>query len=496
MAATFDELLEVRTRDEEVQSLLSVLQAEEFPVTDYHAGGGALTLIQAIGSSLADKSKLVNLVTRGGLVALAAELEDPAWLTLLALYFYDLERSPATFSKQLCRIACQAGLGPVDLNPGFVARATSGRRYIYQGTKVQVPDGGVGIDVELHAESPGSLYSDPAGTITEIVTSLPGLSIDNPNPKFGGLVGTVASKNPASQGSGTVTPSAAGTPSLERFYTIRVLTSGAAGSTGSVLIEWEEGAVRTSNTITPIPASYVGAGDGVTMTFADGVGAGFIVGDIHTFQTPGSPILAHGLDEESNASLARRCIGRWPSLGENIVTDKYRAWIEQASKDAAYGIEKVTISPSLTVAGQTNIIVATAAGAPAGSVITALQDYVTARDGVTDSASVLAAANENISITGTVIAKLAELEAVKEAADLAWATYIKKLPIGGDISTGSPGVVRLSELVQAIMDAGAVDYQDLKINAAAANYELGATEVAVIPAGQEPSVALTWQAVS
>lgn len=495
MAATLSELLVTRTAQDEEASLLSVLKTAGFPVTDWEAGGVAQTMVKAIGASLSDMTGLVAAVAAGGYTKLAKEL-DPTWLDLLGEQFYDLARARATYTKQLCRVTCSPGLGPQTINAGF--RAAAGNNvYEYQGGPVVVPDDD-SIDIELRAESPGSAYDDPANTITTLITPLPGLSINNPPTAFGGIegdVGTAAKRNPANQGSGTITPG--GVPTLLRHYTVTVLASGSQPSTGKVLIEYEQDGVKgTVATLTPIPASYVGIGDGITLTFDNGVGVGFVKGDRHTFESVGSPITANGVDDETQESYAARCLGRWPSLSLNIVADKYVAWIRQASLDGAFGIEKITTRPSISVAGQTDVLVATATGAPSGPIISGLQTYVNARDGITDTALVTAAANVNITPSGSVTVPLARLVAAQAAADEAWRLYIADLPIGGDLSTGAPGVVRLSELVQALMDAGAIDYSGLQLNGFPVNRALNTNEVAVIPAGGEPSAALTWVTVA
>jgi hypothetical protein len=496
VAATLTELLVERTKEDEFQSLLSTLQAKGFPVSDWLPGSAARTTFEAFAYELADFSALLPSLSKGGFAVLAAELADPVWLDLIAEQFYDLERARATFTVQVCRFSCTTGLGPQTINDGFVVRApATGNRYIYKGGAGQVvPDGG-SVDVQMTAESAGAKYADGANTITETVSSLPGVTVNNPAGKFGGIETTgIAKRNVSNTGSGTVTPSAAGTPAATRFYTITIIAAGDVGA-GTVRIKYEQAGVTTTLAdITPIPASTAAVGDGVTITFNTGTGTDFVTGDIHTFQTPGTPIQTAGTDDETNAALLSRLLGRWPSLSLNVVADKYVAWIQQASIDNALGIAKITVRPSTTIAGQASILVATEAGAVAGGAVSTLQDYINARDGVVDAGEVISAAAQAVTLTGTVTVKASQMVAVKAAADDNWREYIQALPIGGDTSTGSPGVVRLSELVQALMDAGAIDYSGLQLNGAAANLALTNAQVATIAAG--PSTALTWVTVA
>jgi hypothetical protein len=500
VASTLDDLLSQRTQAQEEALLLSELQALGFPITDWEPGGAARTFVKGITKEMADHSSLISTVTAGGLILFAKDLknadgtENQAWLRLFAKFFYDLDAAEATFTVQRCKLTCQVGNGPLSINSGFTAAAApSGNRYIYQGTSpVSVPDGGTAT-IDLTAESPGAKYSDPAGSIQTVVTSLPGLSVNNPNLTFGGLnTAGQATKSTTNQGTGNITPS--GSPVLSRQFIITVLVSGNIG-VGQVKIEAIEAGVRSTIGTPTTPATF-SAGDGVTLTFANGAGAGFVAGDVHTFQTPGSPILQQGTDAEGNQALAARCIGRWPSLSPNAIGDKYVLMIQQASLDGGYGVEKITIQPSATIAGVAEILTATASGAPSSPTITALQAYVDARSGITEKANVSGAVNKNVTIAGSVTVKNADIATVKAAADSAWAAYIKALPIGGDRRTGSPGVVRLFELTQVMMDAGAIDVSGLQLGGAATNLSLLFNEVAVVPAGQEPSNALTWNPVA
>lgn len=482
MAASLADLLVERTKDDEYSALRSVLEEKAWPVTDFLPGAAGRSLLEAFAFELAAYSKLLPQLASGGFVPLAKDLKDPTWIRLIAKYVYDLDYVPASSTTQLCRITCAADQGPQTINTGFVIRSPkTGNRYIYLGAPDDVDDDDV-LDLEFTAEFPGAKYLDGVDTITEIVTALPGLSVSNPATAFGGIDPTsgAAKKNASNQGSGSITPDPDGEPTKKRSYIITVLSSGAVGA-GSIRLAWDEAGVRTTlSTIDPIPASYTVGDDDVDLTFDDGVGVGFIAGDIHTFSTPGMAILVAGADDETNASLANRCLGRWPSLSDNIVADKYETWVRQASIDQGLGIAKVTVKPSPTVAGQADVRVATAAGAPSGGTIAALQEYINARDGICDAGEVKAAVNLDLVLAGTIVVKAADLVDAQAAADDNWRNHVTDLPIGGDVSTGVPGVVRFAELVQAIMDAGAVDHSGLTLNGVAANATLDVDEVAVV----------------
>jgi hypothetical protein len=484
-------LLTVKTAEQEEDALLSVLKALGFPVSDWQPGGAGTTMQKALAFVLANHGRYVSIVAAGGHPDLAAALGDPTWLDLIGEKWYGVPRARATYTKQLCRLTCLPGFGPVTINPGFTVRSARKNLYVYQGAPVEIADG-TSEDIEFTAQSPGSGFADPVNSITEIITPLPGLDVANLPRPFGRLSGDNAIRNAANRGSGAVVPS--GTPTIPRIFTVIITGTGEAGTSGAVRIEWLELGVTSSVTLSPIPASYL-VGDAVTLTFLNGGGAGFLRDDRFTFETIGSATTAQGVDDESQQSYAARMVGRWPALGLNIVAEKYEAWVRQCSLDNAFGIEKVTISPSATVAGQTDITIATATGAPAGGTLTAIQEYVNARDGITDTANVAGAENVDITMEGTVIVKASLLDAAKAAADDGWREYIDQLAIGGDRALGFPGVVRPAELIQVLMDAGAIDYFDLLVNGSSGPTALTLTQVAVVPSGEEPSVALTWMTV-
>jgi hypothetical protein len=491
VSETLAELTRVRTQEEEEQTLLSVCQDEEIPTTDFNVGSAIRIMLKAVSRALSSQSSLVASIVEGGFPSLAAAMKDAngaplkAWIYLIARQFYGLEPALATYTRQRCVVLCSFGAGPQTVNPGFIARnPKTGNRYLYNGAPVVVPDG---IDINtpgsnvviLDAEFPGAKFADAAGTIVDLVTPLPGLSISNAETDFGGLdeAGN-ALAGPGNNGTGFVTPSAATKPIQRRQYTITVRESGAAGSSGIIDVEWMQAGVAFKNTVSPIPATYTGVGDNVELAFDDGPGTGWISGDVHTFQTPGTPILVQGQDDETNASVLRRCLGRWPDLGDIVGPDKVEKWIFKRSRDSGLGIEKVAIRPSSVVAGQIDVVVATASG------------------GIGVTTAVAGAENLELTLTGTVTVKNTELLTVQAKADELWAAYVRDLPIGGDVRTGYPGVARLSELEQQLMDAGAIDVTGLQLNGAPANRTLAYNENAIIPAGQEPSAALTWHGVA
>lgn len=510
MAATLTELLTVRSREDRAEQLRARLAAAGFPVTDWLPGSVAATLLLMYVEGTADFADLGATITSGGFLDLAAALRNEdgsdlqGWLDLIAEQFYDLPRERATYAKQKIRLWCEAGAGPYPFVAGqlVIENDKKTRQYRNTGTGTVLagpgnPAGTLGadyIEAEFQAETPGTAVEDIAGQVSRVVTPLPGLRCLNVAPAFGGL-DSLGRATMSGYGTGTVTPS--GAPIQARRFKLTIVASGQVTAGAAQLEITDANAVKTTLSISPIPASYAGAGDGITLAFANGPGnPSFVAGDVYTFQTPGTPFVATGTEDETNASLAQRCRLRWPDLSAIPTDGRYVGWVSRCSNDNKLGITKITASPSETVAGQVDVLIATALGSPGAGTITTVQAYLNARHDITDRALVQGAVSKNVTPGGSATVRSADLAAVQAAADLAWARYIAALPIGGDASTSPPGtggVVRLAELAQAIMDAGAITYSGLQLNGAAADLAMTSTEVAVVAATLTAS--LVWNVV-
>jgi hypothetical protein len=508
MSETLANLTRVRTEEDELDAFLSTLQGFGFPVHDWGGRGHpGMVFAKAIARQLADQSSLVPDISSGGFSSLA----KGRWLDLLAEQLYGLTRAPATRTRQILRISCALGAGPQYLAPGAIALAPSSlNRYTAVAPEATKIDDGGAVDLEFIADAPGASYADGAGAISVLVTPLPGLSISNPERVFD----SVPARHRSGDGMGVVTPQLAGTASggvsggvaavgaaaqvlsaPPRFFTIRIVGSGSAGVGGTVEIETlelESGA-RATQRISPIPLSR-GLGGGVAIAFTDGLGSpGFRAGDAFTFACRVSPILRQGADTETDAALAERICGRWPSLGANLTDGGYASLIRQVSIDQELGISRLRVRASAEVAGQADVFLAGPAGAPGPDVLLAVQEFLDGITGPNERASVRGARNRPVLAAGTVAVRSAALVAIRATAQRAWLTYLAGLPVGGDSRTGFPGVVRLADLEQALMDAGAIDVSGLQLNGAAANLPLEFDEVSTV--GAPLASSLTWIAV-
>jgi hypothetical protein len=497
VAETAYDLLTPKTPSELEAQLLAALNYWGFSVTSWIVGSPQRSYLKAIVTGEYDLSALVANIAAGNYLSTA---KGP-WLSLLAYEKYALARSLATRTVQLCNVTCTPGAGPVTLRKGSLVLATSGKRYEYLGDDLSVADATTD-SVEFSAESPGAGYTDGPGTITQFVTSIPGLSVANPNRYVGGLDDDDhAVPNAANTGAGTVAPTASAGV-LSRYYTITIVESGdtTEGSFEVAYYSTTVGGATSVETlhVSPIPASWSGSAVGdstLTVVFADGSSSpSFAAGDSFTFWTPGSPIVVAGVDDEADEALLKRCKARWPSLSDVPTEGVVESWIRTKSAADSMGINKISISQSTTIGGQVIAVVGTPTGAPTGGQIATLQDYVSLRMGICETSDVVGATALAINPGGTVYVKSSLKATVQAAAELAWNAYIAALPIGGDISLGYPGVVRVNELQQCLMDAGAIDVIGLTLNSSASNVQLLHTEVATVGTAFRPS--LSWVTVA
>jgi hypothetical protein len=488
--ATLDDLLVPRSRDTIEALLLSTLQAEGFPVTDWQAGGVARTLLKMIATGLLDRETLIQYLAAGGYLDLAAVLVDAngtpveSWLVVLAEQMYGITRAAATYTKKSITLTCTSGPGPYTRAAGQLVAVSQAGNYYTNVAEVTIPDGGSTIAV-FQAQTPGSGVSDATGTIDELVTPLPGVSIVDAQTQF-----SVPSEFRV--GSGTITPSATGTPSPARTIKFQCTTSGQlSGSTAYYKITTYTNGVAAEFGPYQMTSSTYAQGD-VTLTFADGSsGTSFVAGDILYVSTPGEPTIQNGTDEETLASLAQRCRDRWPSLSAIPTESKYAAWVRQCSIDSSLGINRVSTAPSNTVAGYVNVYVADQTGTATPETVTALQAYIDKRTVDIERAVVNEASGKTITVTGTAQVKRGQLATVKAAAKAAWATYLAEIPIGGDLPGG---IVKYAKLWETLMDAGCYDAVSLQMNAGIVDVVLAADEVPTVAASGTDN--LTWVEVA
>lgn len=173
MTVTLQTLITSSTNEQAKARLLQRLTDAGFPVTDWHDGGTARTIIEMDAEESAMYSTSQVEVTKAGFLSTAAG----GWLTLYAKEVYGLTRYPAGYTEGPELLTCAPGEGPFTILPGQLWFTDGVRRYtnIDGGTLAS----GSTLTVTLRAESPGADYNVPVGTVTTMLTPLVGVTATN-----------------------------------------------------------------------------------------------------------------------------------------------------------------------------------------------------------------------------------------------------------------------------------------------------------------------------
>jgi len=459
------------------EKLLSVLRGiQGFPVTDWHVGGTTRTYVELEAVALSD---LLQSALPGMFGAVYADGGSDAatrdWLTIVAKKLYNLTRSPAVVAVQNLTLTCDGSHGPYTITAGtFWAKSPiTGNRWVAKtgGTL----NTGSTLTISIAAEQPGSQYKDAAGTITQLLAPLPGVTISNAAADFTTPVLTGSS-------TGTVTPSrtSGGTPPTPTSFLLRIDAAGQV-TAGAWSYSTDGGLTWTS--AGTIVASYALPG-GTTVAFANGAGTpSFAAGDVFAFATPGTAITTIGQDQEADVPLSGRCVARWPDLSV-VPPSRYIKWAKAASAN----VTRVRLEEDPSYLGKLYLTLAGVAGAVSGGDVTAVQTYV---DKLTPTGRILiarAATTHQITATGTVVVPRGRKAAIQAAAQIAWQAYVNSTDIGG--------IVQVSDLIRTIMDAGAIDFTSPALTGGSPNVSLSSTEVAILNTST-PLLAnqLTWQEI-
>lgn len=483
MTTSLSSLLVSVTADEIRARILSGLQAAGFPVSSWPPtaqGGIENGFIDLVSGTIADLAApgIVDGIRSGFL-----DLAEGLWLDFEAASHYLLERNGATKTVQAITVTCSADAGPYSVSAGDMVVVGAGtidgaNRYVNLDAAT-IPKGGT-VVLRFEGENAGSAYDDVAGTVTTLVTSLPGVSVVNariltPNP-------AALMTGGASRGQVAPQQTAPGAPPVADRFRLRIVASGQSttGTLAQCQVSTDDGKTWSAPFVA---APTVDLGDGCTVAFFDSPVTipSFVVGDV--FFWGNTSILVQGSDAESDERLRSRCRARWLQLGQVGSSGTVEAWAKQAAPEVA----RVRVLSDTGAAARMLVYVGSSAGRASPDTVVAVQGYITDRLDVGESASVFSVDTREVAVNGSVQAPRLKLADVQTAAEHGWTAYLASVDIGG--------TVRLSELQQALLDAGALDFSALGITGGAPNLTIGSNEVAVPPDGTTLFSALRWEPV-
>ncbi|WP_437567914.1 baseplate J/gp47 family protein [Sorangium sp. So ce542] len=175
-----DQLMKPLSRKQVRESMYRLLAAMKLPVTSWQDGGAAKAIISVVAAIFAGFTEIIALAIRANFLDTA----EGIWLTLLAYYVYGVTRIEATFASGEVRLVNTGG-GIFEFEPGeFICKhSVTGRQY----TNVAFfkLEAGQTLPVAIRALEAGSRSSATPGQITELVTTMRGVTCTNPAPVVG-----------------------------------------------------------------------------------------------------------------------------------------------------------------------------------------------------------------------------------------------------------------------------------------------------------------------
>lgn len=160
------------------------LRKNGFPVTSWQPLSVPRTLLENDAALAEDFFKLASNIAAGGFILIAAELNLHQWVDLHAQQVYDEQRNPGSTTKGVIVLTDAQNQGPFTKAAGELIVATPfGLRFL-NDAGFTLPLGGT-VSVPVTAESVGSDYNVGNNTIVALVTTLPGVTVNNPDPGTG-----------------------------------------------------------------------------------------------------------------------------------------------------------------------------------------------------------------------------------------------------------------------------------------------------------------------
>jgi baseplate J-like protein len=463
--------------DEILQKLINYLKAiPANPIDDWNEGGVMRTIVELERVTDVD---LIGSAIPEMVSAAAVDYANSAWLTIAAQQLYSVNRTDGVVAIQTLTLTCDGSHGPYTITAGQLWFAgTTGNRWVNAtgGTL----NTGATLAIQIAAEGPGAKYNDPAGTVKTMLIPLSGVTAVNTATDFSPVT-------TAANSTGTLTPSRTSvgvTPTAVTFI-VRIDSSGQVGA-GAWSYSVDGGRSFRSGGVIATTDLLLDATtlSGTRVTFANGAATpSFVAGDQFAFTTPGTSFVTVGKDQESDVSLIARCKGRWPDLTARPTQSRYLKWAKAASTE----VTRVRLEEDATYLGKLYVTLAGVVGPVSGGAVTAVQAYINPRAQIGRIVVARAASALEITGSGTVLVAAARLGEVQAAAQTAWQAVLLASDIGQ--------VVRVSDLVRAVMDAGAVDITGPQLNGGG-NVALASTKVAILNA-TTPLLAnqLTWQTI-
>lgn len=404
-------LLNAPTSDELKERLRGLLQLNGFPVTDWLSGAAGRSVYEMEGEALYEfVSTLIPIIAKAGY----SELATGDWLTLLSYYVYQNTRTPASFTIQQCVLTSSVGAPAYTIAAGDIrAKSAAGLEYVNTTGGLLTSGGTLTVTMQsltVNDSANGFDYADGAGTLNQLVTALPGVTINNPAPEFDTvtLVGV---------GNGTVTTSRANPLVAPSTCTLKVRID-SNGDVNSATFSYSlNGGAYVF--VGAVPATFDVPTTGIQLGFANGAASpSFVLDDVYYAGSPGSPITQRGADQESDDQLRQRNRERWASLADVPTDDLYAIW----AKTIAPQVRLVKVAVDAVQPGKVNITIAGLGYALPAAIVALVQAFLLSKKPITDRPVTASATPQTLTLGGIIKCKRKDIPAHQAAVQRAIAT--------------------------------------------------------------------------
>lgn len=175
--SSFTELLKTLTKDEALDKLISYFRLGGFPVASWQPLSIPRQISEGLGEYLADLSVSVQEIAKSGINRYAFG----AWLDILSEGYYGNTRQSAVVAQGYVTFTDSASVGPITRTNNPVWFELGGKRF-KTIADFTVPLNGSVTLVACEAESEGSAFNVPLNSTGILVTSIPGITVSNPDP--------------------------------------------------------------------------------------------------------------------------------------------------------------------------------------------------------------------------------------------------------------------------------------------------------------------------
>jgi Baseplate J-like protein len=172
--ATLEELKTPATAEQVEATIVSVAEAVELPVSSWNPFGISRSMIKVMARSISVYSTLLSDLACAPFLGYARG----SWLTLLAKYNYGTTRYAATYASGVITVTNSRPVAQsFPSGTLVVANAVTGKTY--RNSAPYVSAGSDTVSVPFLAEEAGTASTSQTGQITQLVTSVVGLSVTN-----------------------------------------------------------------------------------------------------------------------------------------------------------------------------------------------------------------------------------------------------------------------------------------------------------------------------